>query len=199
MGNNRGFTAVELLIVLIVLMILGAVGFFAYDKLIAKSKVYTLEEHLKQYGDALLAMYQDTGAFAGLETSVPFPDSLITPSVITDSAIKQKWKGPYIKTIPSCPYSGCQYGVDYTTGQAQNVGETYLYFVTATNVPLADALELARKLDGDDRISAGECLEADIANAVAGTSKPCLIYLSNNTGGAGTKVKVYYTFYTGTL
>lgn len=199
MKGNRGFTAVELLVVLVGLMILGAIGFFAYDKIIGKSKVYTLQQHLKQYGDAIYVMYQDTGALAGLDPNVPFPDSLISPNSIADATVAQKWKGPYIQTIPSCPYNGCQYGVDYTTGQANNVGDTYLYFVTATNVPLADALELARKLDGDNRIAAGECLEADIPNAVANTSNPCKVYLSANSGGAGTTVTVYYTFYTGRM
>jgi prepilin-type N-terminal cleavage/methylation domain-containing protein len=194
---NAGFTLVETMVVLSVILVLTGIGFLAYNKFIGQSKETKMHADMKQLGTAILAMYQDTGALAGRDDGVPFPDSLYNVNAISPTSVKDKWKGPYVKNPPVCPFDGCTYATDYTTGQANNVGETYLYFITASNVPLENAIALARNVDGDERITNKECLAGEISDAVKGNKKPCEIYLEKNSGGVGTKIKVYYTFMAG--
>jgi prepilin-type N-terminal cleavage/methylation domain-containing protein len=195
---NAGFTLVEIMVVLAVILVLMGIGFLAYNKFIGQSKESKMYADMKQLGTAILAMYQDTGALAGMDqTNVPFPDSLFNVNSIKKDTVKTKWRGPYVKNPPVCPFDDCRYETDYKAGQANNVGETYLYFITASNVPLENALALARNVDGDERITKGECLASKIKDTVSGNEKPCEVYLENNTGGAGTKIKVYYVFMTG--
>lgn len=192
--RSRGFTIVELMVVLIIVMILGGIGFVAYTRYIEGSKVAKLQADLKEYGTALLGFYTDTGALPGLEGG-PFPDVLASTSSIQDQNVKDAWKGPYIKTAAVCPFTGCVYEVDYTTGQANVVGQVYQYFVVARQVPLKNAIELSKRLNGDRRVN--ECLTSNIASVASGVQSPCAVYLSQNTGGSATKVDVYYTFASG--
>ncbi len=194
MRRNAGFTIVELMVVLIVVLILSGIGFVAYTKYIESSKVAKLQADLKEYGTALLGFYTDTGALPGLDGG-PFPQVLANASAIENEAIKESWKGPYIKTIAVCPFTGCVYEVDYTTGQANAVGQVYQYFVIARKVPLKNALEISKRLNGDARVQ--ECVVSNIPSVVNGQQAPCTVYLSRTTGGSDTKVDVYYTFASG--
>lgn len=194
MRRNAGFTIVELMVVLIVVLILSGIGFVAYTKYIESSKVAKLQADLKEYGTALLGFYTDTGALPGLDGG-PFPQALANASAIQDQAIRESWKGPYIKTIAVCPFTGCAYEVDYTTGQANAVGQVYQYFVVARRVPLKNALEISKRLNGDTRVQ--ECVVSNVPAVVNGQQAPCTVYLSQITGGSDTKVDVYYTFASG--
>lgn len=194
MKKNAGFTIVELMVVLIVVLILSGIGFVAYTKYIESSKVAKLQADLKEYGTALLGFYTDTGALPGLDGG-PFPDVLANASAIQDQAIRDAWKGPYIKTIPVCPFTACRYEVDYTTGQANAVGQVYQYFVVARNVPLKNALEISKRLNGDNRVQ--ECITSNIANVVNGQQSPCVVYLTQISGGSEVKVDAFYTFASG--
>jgi len=198
-NRQAGFSLMELMVVLAIILLLVGGGYMVYDQFIKKGKVSRLLSDLQNLETAQNAFYNDTGTYAGMTPEVPFPDALLNRQAITNQDIAQRWRGPYLKVRPQCPYDNCVYQTDFTTGAATNVGETYLYFIVATNVPLEDALEASRKVNGNDRVENGECLTADIPNAVAGASLPCRIYLSQNTGGAGTRVDVFYTFATGTL
>lgn len=195
MQRQAGFTIIEMMVALIIVLILGGIGFVAYSKFIGQSKETKLLSDLKEYGVAVQSMYADTGALAGLGNTVPFPDALINPNSIQNASVKTKWRGPYIKNPPVCPFDGCQYQLDYTTGQANAVGQIYQYYVKATNVPLENAITLSRAANGDTRVN--ECITSNISQVVSGAAKSCEVYLSNTSGGAGTKVDVYYTFMTG--
>lgn len=194
---QAGFTILELMVVMIVIAILSAIGFVAYTKYIENAKVSKLTADLKEYGNAILSFYSDTGQLVGIDNTVPFPNALANSSYITDNEVKDAWKGPYIKTIPTCPFTGCRYEVDYTTGQATTQGQVYQYFVVARNVPLKQALEIARNMNGDKRMKNNECVVGNVSQVVNGTLQPCAIYLSNTTGGSNAKVDVYYTFSAG--
>jgi prepilin-type N-terminal cleavage/methylation domain-containing protein len=200
---NAGFTLVEIMVVLSAVLVLMGVGFLAYSNLISQSKEAKVYSDLRDLGTATLVMYQNTGALAGKDQGVPFPDSLVTANAIDSTSaasVKNKWRGPYLKVAPVCPFNGCQYGVDYTKGQASKPGQTYLYFITASNVPLPSALTISKNANGDDKVSAGKCVSSEISNVVQGTeTKPCEVYLSTNTGDATTKVTVYYVFMSGRL
>lgn len=54
MQKNRGFTVVELLIVIVVIAILAMVGIVAYGGMQAKAKAVAVEETVDQYRDALV-------------------------------------------------------------------------------------------------------------------------------------------------
>ncbi len=192
--RRSAFISTELIVVLSVLLVI--VGGIIASGLFSKKNVFALLKTFDAVATAQTAMNSDTGYYAGESDAVPFPDALLNPSSITDSTIRQRWRGPYLKTVPTCPYANCAIDVDFTTGAATNPGEIYQYFITATNVPLEDALELSRKENGDSRVS--ECTESNIANVVTGSQKPCAVYLSTTTGGRNTKVTVYYTFASGT-
>ncbi|WP_457628490.1 hypothetical protein [Persephonella sp.] len=197
--SQAGFSTMDILIALVIIMILAGGGFLAYQGFIKKGQASRLISDFQNLETAMMAFANDTGTYPGLTAAAPFPDALLTVSVITDTNIAERWRGPYIKVAPVCPFDGCQYQTDFTTGQAANPGEIYQYFIVATNVPIENALEVSRKLNGDQRVQNGECLTADIPNVVAGTTPACKVYLSANTGGAGTRVDVFYTFATGRL
>ena len=166
------------------------------SKLLFSSKTNQLIAVFQNVKTAQMASYRDTGFFAGMTLPsgalYPFPDGLLYKNAVPDE-IKPRWKGPYLKTAPKCPFSGCTIDVDFNTGAARNLGEVAEYFIVAHRVPIQYALDISRKFNGDNRVQ--ECTTGIISDVVAGNAKPCVIYLSTVTGAPNTPVDVYYTFF----
>ncbi len=203
-GDGRKRSAIGIFQLIAIVAVLGVIAALtAYmarngglSKLFTSSKLNQLISAFENIKTAQIASYQDTGFFAGMTLPsgavYPFPDGLLYKASVPDE-IKPRWKGPYLKTAPKCPFSGCTIDVDFTTGAAQNLGEVAEYFIVAHNVPIQYALDISRKMNGDSRVQ--ECTTSIIPNVTKGDTKPCLVYLSQVTGAPNTPVDVYYTFF----
>ena len=94
--NDRGFTLVELLVVIIVLgLLVGLVGPRLFGR-VGQSKVATAKAQIELFGAALDQYRLDIGAYPssseGIEALVRNPN-------------KPKWNGPYLKKgIPKDPW-----------------------------------------------------------------------------------------------
>jgi len=198
---RRAIGFFQILAIVAVLGVIAALtGYFARNagltKLFTSSKVNQLMSVFENVKQAQIASYQDTGFFAGMTlpsgAEYPFPDGLLYKNAVPDE-IKPRWKGPYLKSYPKCPFSGCTIDVDFTTGAAQQLGDVAEYFIVAHNVPIQDAINISRKFNGDGRVN--DCTSDKISQVTAGQAQPCVVYLSTVTGAPNTPVDVYYTFF----
>jgi len=198
---RRGIGVATITMVLVAIVALVGIGAAmlrngGIAKLLGTSKVAKLTSAFSNVRMAQVASYQDTGFFAGMTlpdgSLYPFPDGLLYRNSVPAS-IAPRWKGPYLKSIPKCPFSGCTIDVDFTTGAANSLGQTAQYYIVAKSVPIQYALDISRKYNGDKRVS--ECTTSVISDVVNGNAKPCVVYLSTITGSPNTPVDVYYTFF----
>jgi general secretion pathway protein G len=79
--NNKGFTLVELLVVIAIIGVLAVVAVPALFKNIEKSKVASLETDINAIKSASLAKYADTGSYPTAT------DPAATPPVTVESAL----------------------------------------------------------------------------------------------------------------
>jgi general secretion pathway protein G len=97
LGNERGFTLVELLVVIIVLgLLVGLVGPRLFGR-VAQSKIATARAQIELFGAALDQYSLDVGTYPstseGLEALVRNPGS------------NTRWGGPYLKkAVPRDPW-----------------------------------------------------------------------------------------------
>jgi hypothetical protein len=198
---REGFANAILLVILIALAVMLGIGAYmlrngGIGKLLEGSKVNQLLSTFENVKTGQINSYQDTGFFAGMTlpdgSLYPFPDGLLYKNAVPAS-IRPKWKGPYLKTEPECPYSGCTIEMDFRTGAATSLGQVAQYFIVARRVPIQAALNISRKLNGNER--ANTCTTSIISNVVQGREKPCVVYLSRVSGAPNTPVDVYYNFF----
>ena len=114
---KKGFTLVELLIVIIIIAVLAAIAIPKFSNSSTRSKESSLRANLKLVRNAIDLFRADTNAYpadmAGLTTS--------TTSGLNTAAAKctiaaTDWRGPYLQTVPVDPVSGSQmtYGTTAT-------------------------------------------------------------------------------------
>lgn len=109
--SSRGFTLLELLVVLLIIaMLAGYVGPKLFGEL-DKAKVKTATGQLKALGDALDRYRLDTGTYPSTEQGL---DALLEKPAHDDN----RWQGPYLtRAIPADPWGRpYQYAVPGTRG-----------------------------------------------------------------------------------
>jgi general secretion pathway protein G len=115
--NRRGFTLVELLIVIIIVAVLAAVAIPKFANHTVKGKEASIKANLKTYRNAVELFRNDTGLFPltlddlTLETA---PTNGLTPGTGTSVAIPSgSWRGPYLQRVEKDAVSGSDFA--YTT------------------------------------------------------------------------------------
>ena len=114
---KKGFTLVELLIVIIIIAVLAAIAIPKFSSSSQRSKESSLRANLKLVRNAIDLFRADTGAYpanmAGLTTS---PTSGLNASAGTCTIAATDWRGPYLQTVPNDPVSGAAmtYGTSAT-------------------------------------------------------------------------------------
>jgi len=109
--NKRGFTLLELLVVMVIIGLL--VGYVApmYFKQVGKSEVKTARAQIESFGKALDQYRLDTGHYPTTEQGLG--------ALITKPADEVKWDGPYLKKgVPTDPWgTAYQYKRPGTKGE----------------------------------------------------------------------------------
>ena len=104
---KKGFTLVELLIVIIIIAVLAAIAIPKFSNSSTRSKESSLRANLKLVRNAIDLFRADTGAYpanmAGLTTS---PTSGLNASGGTCTIAATDWRGPYLQAVPPDPVSG---------------------------------------------------------------------------------------------
>jgi len=101
-NKRRGFTLIEMMIVILVIAVLATIVAMAIRNASERSKQSTLKAHLKAINDALTLARQD------------WDIAHATPPVYTLEQLASEdpppgvtnWQGPYLTEIPQHPYGG---------------------------------------------------------------------------------------------
>lgn len=121
--RQRGFTLMELLIVIIVIAVLAAIALPRFINSGLRSKEASLKSDLKIYRNAVQLFLNDTGAYPATLAAL---SATTSPASGLDSAGSVKtitaadWKGPYIDSIMSDPVSSNSFTYAVTS---PNVGK----------------------------------------------------------------------------
>ncbi len=146
--KEKGFSLIELVIVVSVLSILAAIVAPQVNKLVMKSKVSRIENELKGFKTALAAMYSDLGVYprnVGNNVDPKFMSSVGIPT-----AYRTKWDGPYMEKWPtSHPWGGTydyQYGA-YAGFNLDGTAGNEVYMMARNNFTRAILERIDRDLD----------------------------------------------------
>jgi len=135
--NRRGFTLVELLIVIIIIAVLAAIAIPKFSNSSIRSKESALRSNLKLVRNAVDLFRNDTGVYPGTLgdlAAVAAPANGLNASGANTAINATDWRGPYIEKIP----------VDSVTGGALN------YDTTSPNVGRVRAAATGNGSDGTD-------------------------------------------------
>jgi general secretion pathway protein G len=116
--STRGFTLVELLIVIIIIAVLAAIAIPKFANTSIRSKESALKADLKLYRNAITTYQNDTGAYPSslsdmTLTSAPATGKNSSGADQTISATD--WKGPYLNEVDNDPVSGSAFNYSTTS------------------------------------------------------------------------------------
>ncbi len=148
----KGFSLIELVIVVSVLSILAAIVAPQVTKLVEKSKISRLENELKSFKTAVTALYSDLGVFPR-EVANNVDPKFMTKTGIP-AAYATKWEGPYMERWPtSHPWGGTydyQYGA-YTAFNLDGTAGNEVYMIARNSFTRAILERVDRELDDGKR------------------------------------------------
>lgn len=115
--NKRGFTLVELLVVIVVLAVLAAIVLPKFMNSSNRSKESALKSDLKLVRNAVSLFQADTGNYPA--TLADLSESTVANvKVAGGAAVKAAdWHGPYLESVPTDPVSGSALTFDAATGK----------------------------------------------------------------------------------
>ncbi len=134
-AKKRGFTLVELLIVIVILAVLAAIAIPRFMDSGARSKEASLRGDLKLLRNSIELFHNDTGAWP---TALADLTGSAAPASGKDNAGSSKtitagdYKGPYLQTVPTDPIGGA----------------AFTYVVTSPNVGKVTSSASGNGLDG---------------------------------------------------
>lgn len=93
--NKKGFTLVELVVVIAIIALLAYIIVPEIKQYIAKTKEQTARENINAYGDAVTRYYIEMGDLPSAST-VPELKDILTKKIVVDGTTK----GPWLKKSP---------------------------------------------------------------------------------------------------
>lgn len=115
--HKRGFTLVELLVVIVVLAVLAAIVLPKFMNSGNRSKESALRSDLKLVRNAVSLFQADTGSYPNTLADLS-EATVANVKVAGGTAVKTSdWHGPYLESVPTDPISGNALGYDSTTGK----------------------------------------------------------------------------------
>jgi type II secretion system protein G len=115
---NKGFTLVELLIVIIIIAVLAAIAIPKFANSSLRSKESALRSNLKISRDAIDIFRTDTGAFPAAMADLAVtaaPASGLDATGGVKAITATDWRGPYVQAVPNDPTNSGTLGY-VTTG-----------------------------------------------------------------------------------
>lgn len=106
--SRKGFTLVELLVVVVVLAVLGAIVVPKFIGAGKSSKESALKSDLQILRNAIQAFYSDTGYYPAALNDLAAntaPTNGLDSTGASKSILAIDWKGPYVLSIPNDPVS----------------------------------------------------------------------------------------------
>ncbi len=119
-AKERGFTLVELLVVVIIIAILAAIAIPKFTNASLRSKESSLKGELKMLRDGVELYKNDIGGYPAAitdlsATTAPTNYYNSVSSALT-SITSGTWKGPYVSNVDNDPISNTSFNYTYTTG-----------------------------------------------------------------------------------
>ncbi len=117
-NKKRGFTLVELLIVIVILAVLAAIAIPRFMDSGTRSKEASLKGDLKLMRNAIELFHNDTGAWPAATSDLAVTTA---PTAGKDNAGAAKtitagdYKGPYMQTVPTDPVGGAAFTYSITS------------------------------------------------------------------------------------
>jgi type II secretion system protein G len=120
-AKRRGFTLVELLVVVIIIAILAAIAIPKFTNASLRSKESSLRGELKMLRDGVELFKNDTGGYPLVNTDLSktntAPTMVYNPvTSVNMSTVANTWKGPYVSNVDNDPISNTAFVYTYTTG-----------------------------------------------------------------------------------
>lgn len=116
--RRRGFTLMELLIVIIVIAVLAAIALPKFINSGLRSKEASLKSDLKIYRNGIQLFLNDTGSYPATLSALSAtsaPASGLDASGAVKSIVAADWKGPYIDAIMNDPVSSNAFNYSTTS------------------------------------------------------------------------------------
>lgn len=158
--NNKGFTAVELIIVILTIIVLAALFIPKITNIIDKRKALRFEHEVENIGQGLLEFQHDCGTFPkDNAVGVLWNKNWATAqNVLNEQDCRTCWQGPYISTLGpnNLNYFYSPFGdssictLKTNDGDLNGNGNGRDLAVVCTNVPRNIVLLLKKRIDGDN-------------------------------------------------
>lgn len=118
--RRKGFTLVELLVVIVVLAVLAAIVLPKFMDSSARSKESSLRTDLKLVRNAISAFQADTAKLPGSLADLSETDVSKVKDASGAAISTKDWHGPYIEAVPTDPIGGGSFTYDKTTGKVSS-------------------------------------------------------------------------------
>jgi general secretion pathway protein G len=120
----KGFTLVELLIVIIIIAVLAAIDIPKFADSSLRSKQAALKADLKLYRNAIELFKSDCGSYPATLNdlaSTSAPANGLDSTGATKAVTSSDWKGPYLQAVETDPISGNAFTYTTTSPGVGNV------------------------------------------------------------------------------
>lgn len=115
--RRKGFTLVELLVVIVVLAVLAAIVLPKFMDSSARSKEASLKTDLKLVRNAVATFQADIGKYPSSLEDLVETDKAKVKDKDGNVVAANDWHGPYLESLPTDPISGNDFDYTAATGK----------------------------------------------------------------------------------